>query len=149
MENAQTIQDPASDFVKVYEMRLGANWFFWIAALSVVNSLIVNFWPSVYTPFGLGATQSVGLAINQASSEMMRWLGLAFNLLFAAFFAMFGYFGRRGSDMAFIVGMFLYFMDALLVLSYRDIFAFAFHILALFFMFKGLLANRRRLDPSV
>jgi hypothetical protein len=45
--------------------------------------------------------------------------------------------------------MFLYVADAMLILSYKDFFGFSFHLLALFFMFKGLLGSRKRYDPSV
>jgi hypothetical protein len=45
--------------------------------------------------------------------------------------------------------MFLYVIDAMILIAFRDMFAFGFHMVAVFFLFKGLLASRRRLDPSV
>jgi hypothetical protein len=81
--------------------------------------------------------------------EAQRLTGLAINLGIAAIIASFGYLTRKGGDVAFIVGMFLYVFDAVISLGYRDFFGFGFHMFALFFMFKGLLASRRRYDPSV
>ena len=75
--------------------------------------------------------------------------GLLANIGIALVLAGFGYLSRRGNDVAFIIGMFLYVFDTIVVLGYREFFAFGFHLMALFFMFKGLLASRRRYDPSV
>ena len=36
-----------------------------------------------------------------------------------------------------------------MVLGYGDYFGAAIHFVVFFFMFKGLLASRRRYDPSV
>jgi hypothetical protein len=81
--------------------------------------------------------------------EAQRLTGLAINIGIAGIIAAFGYLTRKGGDVAFIVGMFLYVFDAVISLGYRDFFGFGFHMFALFFMFKGLLASRRRYDPSV
>lgn len=149
MENVENIRDTPSDETKSAEMRSGANWFYWIAVLSVINSLIAAFGSNAAFLVGLGATQYVDVMAGQSGSAGARWAALVVNIAIAGVFAAFGYFARKGSDIAFIIGMFLYFADALLMLAYRDIWAFAFHILALFFMFKGLLASRKRSDPSV
>jgi hypothetical protein len=45
--------------------------------------------------------------------------------------------------------MFIYFFDSVVLLGYREFFAFGFHLFCIFFLFKGLLASRRRYDPSV
>ena len=87
--------------------------------------------------------------MGSGADQSVRWIGVAVNFLIAGAFALFGYFARKGSDIAFIVGMFLYVADAMLILMYKDNFGFAFHLLALFFMFKGLLGSRKRYDPSV
>ena len=39
MENAASLTDLNSDDAKVAEMRMGANWFFWVAILAVADSL--------------------------------------------------------------------------------------------------------------
>jgi hypothetical protein len=145
----QVMDQPSSAGTKVLEMRRGAYWFFWIAALSVINSLAVTFGGMANMLFGLGATRVVDEAFKAGTLSAVSSSGLAISLAIAAVFAGFGYFARRGSDIAFILGMFLYVIDAMILIAFRDMFAFGFHMVAVFFLFKGLLASRRRLDPSV
>jgi hypothetical protein len=149
MQAAAKIHGPAAEPYKIREMRLGANWFIWVAILAVTNTLIVFFsqLPSFF--WGLGMTQYIDANVTFANAGAQRFSGLAINLGIAAVLAGFGYLARKGNDVAFIIGMFLYIFDAVVALGYRDVFGFGFHALALFFMFKGLLASRRRYDPSV
>ena len=143
------VRGPITEPNKIREMQLGANWFFWVSILAVINSVIVWYFgiPSLF--FGLGTTQYVDAHMLAFAPESQRLAGLAINLGIAGFIASFGYLTRKGGDVAFIIGMFLYVFDAVVSLGYRDFFGFAFHLFALFFMFKGLLASRRRYDPSV
>lgn len=153
MDDLYGIHETLTPSEKVSEMRRGANWFYWVAILASLNAIV-----SVYTgmfgfALGFGVSQFVDkqaiLAKGPGGDESVLWTGAAINILIAGAFALFGYFARKGSDIAFIVGMFLYVADAMLILAYRDNFGFAFHLLALFFMFKGLLGSRKRYDPSV
>jgi len=146
----QTFDQTATTSVRhVVDMHRGAEWFFWIAALSVINSLAVTFSWTGNMIFGLGATRLVDETFRANSLAPVSVNGLIFSLAIAAAFIYIGYLARRGSDNAFVVGMFLYVIDAMIVLGFKDFFAFGFHLVALFFLFKGLLASRRRYDPSV
>lgn len=124
----------------------GANWFFWLAALSVVNTLIIFLSQLPNMPFAFGITQWLDGTTGPLSSEGWRpalhTSGLVINLLIAAGFAGFGYFARRGNDLAFLLGIFLYVVDAVLSLGLKDFFGFAFHFVGFFFLFRGLLASR-------
>lgn len=147
--NLAGVQGPVTEVYKVREMQLGASWFYWVAILAVANSLIVWYFgiPSLF--FSLGTTQYVDAHWLAAGPASQRTTGLVMNLALAGILAAFGYLSRKGSDVAFIIGMFLYVFDAVVSLGYRDFFGFGFHMFALFFMAKGLLASRRRYDPSV
>ena len=134
---------------KAREMRLGANWFLWISIASVVHSLIVYFFATPGMAFGLGVNHYIDNNVTLASFEGKNVGGLLINLAIAGVFAGFGYLARRGNDAAFIVGMFLYVFDLVVVLGYSDYWGAGIHFLVLFFLFKGLLASRRRYDPSV
>lgn len=126
----------------------GADWFMWLAVLSVINSLVVYFYNTPNTPVALGITQwfdGTHAGINSAMST--GWL--VTNILIAGVLAMFGLLARRGSDIAFVVGIFLYLIDAFLVLGLRDLFGFGVHLLGLFFLFKGLLASRHIRENAV
>jgi hypothetical protein len=143
------VRGPVTEVYKVREMQLGANWFLWVSILAVLNSAIVYYFGVPSQFFGLGTTQYVDSQMVTVGPESQRLAGLAINLGLAGIIASFGYLSRKGGDVAFIVGMFLYIFDAIVSLGYGNYFAFGFHFLALFFMFKGLLASRRRYDPSV
>jgi hypothetical protein len=156
MEDSYRIHETMAPGEKTADMRRGANWFYYVAVLAALNSTVAVAAGSIgfYTyALGFGVSQFVDgrmLAnIGQGSPESVRWVGVGINLLIAAGFAMFGYFARKGSDMAFVLGMFLYVADAILIMMFKDVFGFAFHLVALFYMGKGLLASRKRLDPSV
>jgi hypothetical protein len=126
----------------------GADWFIWIAILSVINSLIVYFYHIPNMPIALGITQWVD-GTTSGFNASMTTAGLATNLIIAALLAMFGYFARRGSDLAFVLGIFLYVIDAFLMIGLRDFFGFGIHLLALFFLVKGLLASRHVRENAI
>lgn len=126
----------------------GADWFLWLAILSVINSLIVYFYNTPNTPVALGITQWLdGTHAGIGSSMSTGWLII--NILIAGVLAMFGLLARRGNDIAFVVGIFLYLIDAFLVIGLRDLFGFGVHLLGLFFLFKGLLASRHIRENAV
>jgi hypothetical protein len=124
----------------------GANWLFWLAILSVVNSLLVWYLGIRNTPVAFGVTQwfdgTTGPLPSEGVHPPLHTTGLIGNILIAAAFAGFGYFARRGNDMAFLLGIFLYVVDALLSLFLKDFFGFCFHLVGFFFLFRGLLASR-------
>lgn len=126
----------------------GADWFFWLAILSVINSLIVYYYNIPNTPVALGITQWIdGTQAGIKSSLTEGWLVI--DILVAAVLATFGLLARRGSDIAFVVGMFLYLIDAFLMIGVRDFFGFGVHLVGLFFLFKGLLASRHIRENAV
>jgi hypothetical protein len=124
-------------------MRSGANWFFFIAGLSLVNSVL--FWAGSSYAFviGLGLTDlanAVGHDVITGTTGMA--LALLFDVAVAAGFAGLGLMARKGAGWAFIVGMVVYLLDALLQVWATDWLSVAFHGLALFFIFKGFQAGR-------
>lgn len=124
----------------------GANWFFWLAALSIINSLVVYFIGLRNTPFAFGLTQWVDGTSGPLNSEgyypPLNTVPLIINILIALAFAGFGWFARRGNDTAFLIGIVLYVADAMLSIGLRDFFGFCFHLVGFFFLFRGLLASR-------
>lgn len=125
----------------------GANWFFWIAILSVIASTITYFGNTYLSFFNFGVAQLIYGApigwINVETAPYPPMTALIINILIAAVFAVFGYFARKRSSWAFLIGFFLYMFDSLLSIGLRDILGFAFHMLVIFFIFKGLVATRR------
>jgi len=125
-----------------------ADWFFWLAILSVINSLIVYYYKVPNTPGALGITQWVDGTTSGINASMTT-VSLVTNILIAGALAMFGLLARRGSDVAFVVGIFLYVIDAFLMIGMKDFFGFGVHLIALFFLVKGLLASRHIREDAV
>ena len=127
----------------------GANWFYWIAGLSVANSLISLFQGGWGFIFGLGITQIVDaiaaviLEEQGDAAGLIRIIALGTSVFFSGFFALFGWLTNRGQGWAFILGMTLYLLDGLLMLWAQDWMGLAFHGFALYCMFNGYTALRR------
>ena len=128
----------------------GANWFFWIAGLSLVNSVILLFSGEWSFVIGLGATQVVdGIAsvvVEEAEADMVmivRIVALCLDVFIALVFVLFGWLARKRMALAFIVGMLVYFVDGLIFLLVQDWMSIGFHGFALFWIFGGLSAMKK------
>lgn len=124
----------------------GANWFFWIAALSLINSVIINFDGQWSFAVGLGITQIIDgivkLSIKEGAADWLRFVALAFDVVLLAVFAGFGFLGRARHVWAFAIGIVLFALDSLIFLLAVDILGIIIHAVALFFIVRGMLAAR-------
>jgi len=118
-------------------VKSGAGWFIWIAALSLINSLVTIFNGNFHFILGLGVTEIVD-AFAHGAGPAAAIPGLIINLFVGGVFVLFWQFGRKGQTWAFIVGMVLYGLDGVLLLLFRDILSVAFHAYALFMLYRGL-----------
>ena len=127
-------------------MKSGANNFYWIAALSVINSLILGFGGNSYFVVGLASTLIVDSIFVEVTSSMtdgalvVKIIGLAISIFIAAIFVLFGFFANKGKRWAFIVGMVLYGLDSLLMLAVQEWMGLIFHGFFLFGLFGGIRA---------
>lgn len=141
---AQNRQAAAAESTR--RMKNGANNFYWIAGLSVINSFVLEFGGGAYFVVGLAITLIVdGIFIGMAeaipeASLVVKVVGLAISIFIAGIFALFGLFGNRGKRWAFITGIVLYSLDSLLMLVFQEWLGLAFHALFLFGLFGGLRA---------
>jgi hypothetical protein len=143
-------------FIQARRMKSGGNTFYWIAALSAVNTLVSIFGGGIYFVIGLGVTLFVdvvasGISQQMGGSPVILGIGFAISLIFDALFAAFGYFASKGHRWAFLTGMGIYVLDAVLTLVFQDWVAFAFHIYFLWLLWNGLqaLARLKALSPQV
>lgn len=128
------------------QVRSGANWFYWIAGLSAINSLIYVFGSGVAFLAGLGFTQLaeqiVDIGIENGLPSALKIVAIALNFVIVAIFALFGYYANKRFSAPFIIGIVLYVLDGLLLLLLGVLLSAGFHAFALFFIIRGFLACR-------
>lgn len=123
------------------EQRLigGANWFFWIAGLSLVNAALSLGGSQTRFIVGLGITDVVNYIGTQAGS-VGSVAALVITAFVAGLFVLFGLMARKRHKWAFVVGMMLYALDGLLFLLAQEWLSIGFHVFALFGLYKGMAA---------
>jgi hypothetical protein len=140
----QTATDPQAQMkymlaVAQANIKRGASWFDWIAALSVINALISMAQGGFQFVVGLGITQAVN-EIAAKGGSTGRTVGFIITLVAAGLFLMFGHFSKQGQKWALIVGMVFYGLDGLLCLVAQVWLMLAFHAYALFMLSKAFPA---------
>lgn len=145
--NESAKAEAADDFELRHRLSSGANWFYWIAGLSLVNSVISLFEGNWNFAVGLGITQIFDAiargAVQEGAGDWIKYAFFALDLIAAAVFAIFGIFANRGHSWAFVTGMILFAADGALLLFFGDILGIIIHALALYFLFRGILAARQ------
>lgn len=135
--------------IVVSESKSGANWFFWIAALTVINSSVIAFFNSDYIfVIGLGATQIIDylgyeLLKESLSHTILNVILFTLDMIIIGIFVLFGIFARKRYTWAYIVGMVLYSLDAFIFIWLKDFLSFGFHLFALYFIYHGLILNEK------
>lgn len=130
-------------------VRGGAGWFFWIAAMSLINTFAAFLGSEGGFALGLSIVYPLGEAgagFGATGSLIALVLGLALTLLY--FF--FGVAGWKKYFTPYLLGMSLYAGDTALAFLTFDWISAAIHVIALVFMCQGLVAlmNNRGEDWS-
>jgi MFS family permease len=120
------------------QFRDGANWFYWIAGLSALSSILLLIGSNFISAITLGSTQFL-VAIGQLIPEMAIAAVIA-SVLILGVFVLLGYLSNKGHRWAYIIGIILFALDTLLQLWVQDFFGMAFHALALYFLIVGVIA---------
>lgn len=135
------------DYETISQAKGGASWFYWIAALSIINSLIFLYGANWSFFAGLGITQLIDVIVDQISRggdwSVIKIIAFVVNLVIAGIFFLCGLWAGKFQTWAFIVGMVLYFLDGILLLVIGAYFPAGFHAFALFMIFRGLIAARQ------
>jgi len=116
-----------------------ARWFWWIAGLSLVNTVMFHAGSQTSFLLGLGLTTLADLKF--ASQQAV---GLAVSGAAIAFYFLIGLQAQREKLWAFIVGGTVYALDALIFVAYEAWTPVVFHAVALFFITKGIIQLRER-----
>jgi hypothetical protein len=124
----------------------GANWFYAIAGLSIINSIIFLAGGNFYFVIGLGISQLIdGIAVavagqtGQNAGLLIKMVAFGLDILIAIVFVLFGFFARR-HKWIYVVGMIIYALDGFIFLIGPDLLSIGFHLLALYGLYNGLKA---------
>ena len=126
----------------VARVRSAANWFFWIAALSLVNTVMVQMKANTVMALGLGIT----LAIDSFGGTT----AFVVSALCAGAFALLGWQARQFKLWPFYVGMVVYGLDALILFFVSAWLGLLIHAFVLFSLFAGAASLRtlRKAGPA-
>ena len=122
------------------QSRRGAFWFYWIASLSLVNSVLALAGQDWRFIIGLGMTQIVDALAAQAGRGWTA--ALLFDAPLIGGFVLLGTRAVRGHAWAFLVGVSLYGLDALISLLAQDWLGLGFHVFVVIMILKGFQAAR-------
>ena len=125
--------------------RIGARWFYWVAGVSLVNTVVAltgQHWRFIV---GLGTTQ---VANGLAARPGHGWApAILLDLLLIGGFVFLGYLALQRQHWAFPVGIGVYALDGLIFVAARHWVGLAFHVFVLIMICKGFQAARQ-LDRS-
>ena len=125
------------------EVMRGANWFWWIAGLSLVNTVMIHSGSETSFVVGLGFTMFADVMF-----KGHKFIAFGIDAVALGVIIGLGFFSRQGHFWAFVTGIVLYTLDALLYLYLGEIMPVAFHGLALFYMFRGAKRLREALREA-
>jgi hypothetical protein len=124
------------------QLKSGASWFYWVAGLSLINSISAFSGSTWRFILGLGITQIID-AFGSRLETGGKLVSLALDLCVAGLFILFGFLGNKGHTWAFLVGMVLFALDGLIFLLFQDWLGVGFHVLVLYWLFRGFNACRQ------
>lgn len=147
MDTPAAAAAPAVDVAPLeHRAKSGANWFYWIAALSLVNTIAAFTGSQWRFIIGLGITQVVDTILTEVVKDggnLARGVALALDLIVAGIFITFGVFAGRRHTWAFIVGLVLFALDTVIFIIAQDWLGIAFHAYVCYCLFVGLKAARQ------
>lgn len=127
----------------------GGGWFYWVAALSLVNSVIFLSGGDTHFVIGLGVTlmaDGIAAALADQAPEMattFKGIAFVFDLIVAGVLCLIGWLSRKAILAVFAIGMVLYALDGLIFLLFEDWMSIGFHVFALVCMWGGFSAFRQ------
>ena len=142
MASAIPAAGAGDDATNLAQLKSGASWFYWIAALSLINSVVAFTGSEWRFILGLGITQIFD-EIGQEIANAGKIVALVLDLFVAGVFVLFGVFANKALLWAFISGMVLFALDGLIFLLAQEWIGVAFHVFVLYCLFRGAQACRR------
>lgn len=127
----------------------GANWFYWIAGLTIVTSIISFNGGDWRFLISLGTTQVIDAVADAWSAEVggtPKVVALVLDLILTGVFVVFGVLANKKLLWAYILGMAIFVIDGLVSLMVQDLIGVVAHAVVLIFMVPGFLAGRKLVE---
>jgi len=142
------------DDAKVRELfergKNGAAWFYWIAGLSLVNTVLVLSQGGLAFALGLNITMipdsiAADVALKPEGNLTILVAALVFDAVILGLFVLCGYLSQRRVLPIFALGMVIYLLDGVLgfvLMGFGDLMGIGIHAFALWSMWSGFTAYR-------
>jgi len=121
--------------------RSGGQWFYWVAGLSLINTVLAVTGQTWRFILGLGITRLI-----QELGQQSAAANITAAIVGLAVIGLFAFLGQRavhGYRWAFVVGMVLFALDGVIFLLIQDWAGVGFHAFALVMIYKGYSAARQ------
>lgn len=131
---------------RIAAIRSGAGWFYWVAGLSMINTMLNFFEADINFMLGLGITQFADAIAIEFDNTIVKSIALIFNLSIAFLFFYLGKKANERKKWAFIVGMIILALDSLIFFFIEDYFGLGFHIFAIVMIYSQGFNNLKRAE---
>jgi len=126
----------------------GAAWFYWIAILSLINTVVALAGGGIMFALGLDITMitdtiAAQIALQPGGNMTVLIVALVFDAIMLGLLILCGRLSQRRMLWVYALGMGLYLLDGLLSLMLRDMVSIAIHAYALWSMWSGFSADRQ------
>jgi hypothetical protein len=125
--------------------KAGANWFYWIAGLTLATSIIGLLGGGWGFFLSLGTTQLIDALAGALAAELgnaTKVIALVLDIFVCAIFAGLGWLAYKRHLWAYVLGMVLFVLDGFVMVFIAYWLGVLFHGLVLFWMFRGFQAGR-------
>jgi len=127
----------------------GANWFYWIAGLSLVTS-IVSFsgggWRFMISLFTTQVFDGLAEGLSGDLGGAPKVVALVLDTFVTALFVLFGVLAGKKMLWAYMIGMIAFALDGLGCLLFQDWIGALAHAVVLFLLARGYMAGREMLS---
>ena len=126
----------------------GANWFYWIAGLTLVTSFLSFTGADWRFLISLGTTQVIDAMAAEFSDEggTLKIIAMVLDVILAGVFVVFGVLANKKLLWAYILGMAIFVLDGLVSLVVQDWIGAIAHVVVLIFMVPGFMAGRKLVE---
>lgn len=147
MENrneAKEIKSTEEAFKAEQKVKVASGWIASIGVFSLINSIVfLLFNGNINFLIGLGISQLIDdIGISFGDSGL--WISILVNAILTIIFYLFAYNAKKQRRWAFILTIVIYILDSLFFIYVQDYIAFAFHLLAIHYIFQGLKAIKNK-----